>query len=162
MLSTTLASAANDTVHWVGPGFGWWWLFIPVFWILFFVALFALLGRRWRRGGPWGDGDPRWAGGPGGSRSAGATLGVRGRARGGRGRRQPQRGGHARRAVRERRHGRGGVPRPPRGAPRQPRRPALALTPPTERTPRPRAHPVHRVRSASQGALGGMRSGGSA
>ena len=77
MLSSTIAQAATDTVHWVGPGFGWWWLFIPLFWILFFVALFAFLGRRWRRGGPWAYGDPRWAGHTGGARGAEATLAER-------------------------------------------------------------------------------------
>jgi putative membrane protein len=79
MLSPTLALAADETVRWAGPGFGWWLLF-PLFWILFFVLLFAFVGRRWRRRwgpGPWAYGDPRWAGGHGGSRSAESTLAER-------------------------------------------------------------------------------------
>jgi putative membrane protein len=75
MLSTL--AAADETVRWVGPGFGWWFLLIPLFWILFFVLLFTFLGRRWRRWGPppWGYGDPRWHGG--GGRGAEATLAER-------------------------------------------------------------------------------------
>jgi putative membrane protein len=76
MLSPALALAANQTVHWVG--FGWWWLFIPLFWILFFVLLFGFLGRRWRRnwgaGGYGGYGGPPWAGS---AKSAEATLAER-------------------------------------------------------------------------------------
>ncbi len=54
-MSTTLAAAttAAHTVgtHFVGwgPGFGWWFLLIPLFWILVFVLIFAIFGRRWRR-----------------------------------------------------------------------------------------------------------------
>ena len=76
MLSTILATAASDTARWYGPGPGFgWWLLIPLFWILFFVALFAFFGRRWRRGGPpWAYGDPRVGGG---SRGAESTLAER-------------------------------------------------------------------------------------
>lgn len=80
MLSPTLALVADDTVRWAGPGFGWWFLLIPVFWILVFVALFAFVGRRWRRrwgAGPWAYGDPRWGAGHAGSRSAESTLAER-------------------------------------------------------------------------------------
>ena len=54
-MSTTLAalSTASHTVgaHMVGwgPGFGWWFLLIPLFWILLFGLIFAIFGRRWRR-----------------------------------------------------------------------------------------------------------------
>src|SRR5690606_25809282 len=42
--------------HWhPGPGFGWWFLLIPLFWIGIIALFFALAGRRWRRwGGPYG------------------------------------------------------------------------------------------------------------
>lgn len=34
-----------------GPwGAGWWFLFIPLFWIALIAILFAVFGRRWRRG----------------------------------------------------------------------------------------------------------------
>jgi len=32
-----------------GPGFGWWFLLIPLFWILLFALIFGIFGRRWRR-----------------------------------------------------------------------------------------------------------------
>ena len=54
-MSTTLAalSTASHTVgaHMVGwgPGFGWCFLLIPLFWILLFGLIFAIFGRRWRR-----------------------------------------------------------------------------------------------------------------
>jgi putative membrane protein len=79
MFSSALATAATTAAHWGGPGFGWWFLLIPLFWILFFVLLFAFVGRRFRRGwagGPgWGYGGPHGAGG--GSRSAESTLAER-------------------------------------------------------------------------------------
>ncbi|MET0481251.1 MAG: hypothetical protein ABWY23_04615 [Mycetocola sp.] len=71
MISTLLATAPiGVATHpgW-GPGFGWWFLLIPLFWILVFALLFALLGRRWRRAAP------PWATSPG--RSAEATLAER-------------------------------------------------------------------------------------
>lgn len=42
---TTLAA------HLVGPigGFGWAFLLFPLFWILVFVLIFGIFGRRWRR-----------------------------------------------------------------------------------------------------------------
>ena len=48
---TTLATLGIAT-HLVGPGhgFGWLFLLIPLFWILLFVAIFSIAGRRWRRG----------------------------------------------------------------------------------------------------------------
>ncbi|HEY8590263.1 MAG TPA: hypothetical protein VIL55_11995 [Naasia sp.] len=75
----TLLPAATAAAHWggPGPGFGWWWLLVPLFWIAFFALLFTFLARRWRRGGgpgPWGD--PRWAGAAG-ARSAETTLAER-------------------------------------------------------------------------------------
>lgn len=53
---TTLASIGVAT-HLVGPGFGFHWAFllIPLFWILLFVLIFAIAGRRWRRAG-WSHG----------------------------------------------------------------------------------------------------------
>ena len=84
-MSTTLATlAAGHTVgahlngaHFVGgwPGFGWWFLLIPLFWILLFALLFGIFGRRWRRGamengyGPQGRLNP--------SRQAEVTLAER-------------------------------------------------------------------------------------
>ncbi len=55
-------------------GAGLWWLgiLIPVFWILVFVLVFGVIGRRWRR--------RAWADGHGfhpGARSAEATLAER-------------------------------------------------------------------------------------
>ena len=32
-----------------GPGFGWWFWLIPLFWIVLIGVLFAVFGRRWRR-----------------------------------------------------------------------------------------------------------------
>lgn len=48
---TTLAA------HLVGPlgGFGWGFLLFPLFWILVFVAVFGIFGRRWRRNA-WNNG----------------------------------------------------------------------------------------------------------
>ena len=78
-MSATLAAAtlaAAVPAHFAGPwGFGWWFLFIPLFWILVFVLLFAIFGRRWRRAaaengyGPSGHRNP--------SRQAEATLAER-------------------------------------------------------------------------------------
>jgi putative membrane protein len=68
-MSTSLA-ASLAAAHFAGPwiGFGPWFLFIPLFWILLFVILFVIFGRRWRvaamsRNNP--------------SRQAEATLGER-------------------------------------------------------------------------------------
>ena len=47
-LSTASHSVAAHMVGW-GPGFGWWFLLIPLFWILLFGLVFAIFGRRWRR-----------------------------------------------------------------------------------------------------------------
>lgn len=48
-MSATLATALVST-HFAGPaGFGWWFLLIPLFWILLFALLFGIFGRRWRR-----------------------------------------------------------------------------------------------------------------
>lgn len=74
-MSATLAAAAVAT-HVVGPwAFGWWFLLIPLFWILVFVLIFSIFGRRWRRGaaengyGPHGRLNP--------ARQAEATLAER-------------------------------------------------------------------------------------
>lgn len=72
MLTALLASPA---LHAGYPGWGWPgpWLFllIPFFWILIFVIIFAIFGRRWRGYGPHGPG------GWGGSMSAEQTLSER-------------------------------------------------------------------------------------
>ena len=57
-----------------GPGLGWLFLLVPLFWIGLFALLFAVFGRRWRRArlagyGPHG----HW----GASRSAERTLAER-------------------------------------------------------------------------------------
>ena len=43
--SVALAAAATHPVW----GFGWWFLFIPLFWILIIGLVIALVGRRHRR-----------------------------------------------------------------------------------------------------------------
>ncbi len=56
---STLAVLAAHTGPW-GAGFGWLFFLIPLFWIGVFVLIFALVGRRWRRG--WqGGGHPAFA-----------------------------------------------------------------------------------------------------
>jgi putative membrane protein len=53
MLTTSVLTALVAHPGWgMGPGggFGWWILLIPLFWIIVVVALFAIFGRRWRRG----------------------------------------------------------------------------------------------------------------
>ena len=74
-MSATLATALVAT-HFAGPwGFGWWFLLIPLFWILLFAVLFGIFGRRWRRAaaeggyGPYGRVTP--------ARQAEATLAER-------------------------------------------------------------------------------------
>lgn len=84
MLSTLTqpAAAFADTMaHWGGPwggGPGFLFLLIPLFWIIVFVVLFSIFGRRWRRA-RWnamgGYGHPGAWGAP--SRSAEATLAER-------------------------------------------------------------------------------------
>lgn len=73
-LSTpALASVAAHPGWGSGGGFGWWFVLIPIFWILFFVLLFTLVGRRWRRSAPpWVEHQARMVG-----RSAEATLAQR-------------------------------------------------------------------------------------
>ena len=57
---TSLALAG--VFHPVANGFGFLFFLIPLFWILVFVLVFGLIGRRWRRRawaggmGPWGQG----------------------------------------------------------------------------------------------------------
>jgi putative membrane protein len=73
-----LVSSAVAAAHWIGPwgfGPGPWLLLIPLFWIIVFVVLFAVFGRRWRRAamaggyGPYGRVSP--------SRQAEVTLAER-------------------------------------------------------------------------------------
>ena len=80
-ISTAATSAAGTAATTVvahpggwggGPGFGWLFLLIPLFWIALFAILFATVGRRWRRAA--------WAhrmGGDQGGRRAEATLAER-------------------------------------------------------------------------------------
>ena len=51
---TSLALAAA-VAHPFGHGFGWLFFLIPVFWILVFVLIFGVFGRRWRRAA-WSNG----------------------------------------------------------------------------------------------------------
>lgn len=88
MLTTAVLTGLATHTGWGwGGGAGWLFLLIPLFWIAFFVLLFWLLGRRWRRGwaGPGGGpGGPGYYGGghPGwqaqaDARSAEKTLAER-------------------------------------------------------------------------------------
>ena len=73
LANTTLAST-TITAHpgWGGgPGAGWLFLLIPVFWIVVLVLLFTFAGRRWRRSAP------PWAMAHQPGRSAEATLAQR-------------------------------------------------------------------------------------
>lgn len=70
------ALAVATAVAHAGPwaaGFGWLFFLIPLFWIGLFVLIFALAGRRWRRG--WAGGHGPWA--YAGARSAEASLAER-------------------------------------------------------------------------------------
>ncbi|MET0955618.1 MAG: hypothetical protein ABWY68_06665 [Cryobacterium sp.] len=59
-----------------GGGFGWLFLLIPLFWLVVVVALFAIFGRRWRRG--WtGPGPYPYGQGQADARSAEKTLAER-------------------------------------------------------------------------------------
>ena len=57
---TALALTMAVAHPWGGPGFGWLFFLVPLFWIAVFVILFAIFGRRrramWAQGGPWGHG----------------------------------------------------------------------------------------------------------
>ncbi|WP_348787726.1 SHOCT domain-containing protein [Leifsonia sp. NPDC080035] len=81
MLTALATTAVPCAVTWGGPWFGWWWIFIPIFWIAVFVLIFGFAGRRWRRAaaarggyGPGGYG-PGW--GHSATRSAEQTLAQR-------------------------------------------------------------------------------------
>ncbi len=74
-MSATLATALVAT-HFTGPvGFGWWFLLIPLFWILLFGLLFAIFGRRWRRAAAEGGYGPHGRMSP--ARQAEGTLAER-------------------------------------------------------------------------------------
>jgi putative membrane protein len=80
-MSTTLAAAGaatdvamNHPGGWE-PGFGWWFLLIPLFWILVFVLIFGIFGRRWRRSAMENGYGPRGRMNP--SRQAEITLAER-------------------------------------------------------------------------------------
>ncbi len=74
MLTTAILTglAAHPDGGW-GGGPGWFFFLIPLAWILFFVIIFSIFGRRWRRG--WG-GHPHWQAAAD-SRSAEKTLAER-------------------------------------------------------------------------------------
>lgn len=53
---STILGAATAATHAIGahlvgrgPGFGWWFLLMPLLFILLLGLLFAIFGRRWRR-----------------------------------------------------------------------------------------------------------------
>lgn len=75
--SVAAALAAAPCTVWAGPVFGWWWFFIPIFWIAVFVLIFTFAGRRWRRAAAARGGyGPGW--GPhSATRSAEQTLAQR-------------------------------------------------------------------------------------
>ena len=78
MLSSlaTAVAAAPCYVGYGPPFVGWWWIFIPIFWILVFVLIFGFAGRRWRRAAAMRGGYDGW--GPrGATRSAEQTLAQR-------------------------------------------------------------------------------------
>lgn len=78
MLSSlaTAVAAAPCAFGYGAPFVGWWWIFIPIFWILVFVLIFGFFGRRWRRTAIARGGYGSW--GPHGStRSAEQTLAQR-------------------------------------------------------------------------------------
>lgn len=75
---TALALATAVAHPWGGPGFGWLFVLVPLFWIGVFALLFAIFGRRrramWAAGGPWGHG---WAAHYGaGAQAAGSAESV--------------------------------------------------------------------------------------
>ena len=77
MEGTTVISTLAIASHIGGPFVygGWWFILIPLFWILLFVLIFGIFGRRWRRArwnGAYGPHGP-WSGG----RSAESTLAER-------------------------------------------------------------------------------------
>jgi len=99
---SSLALAAVVAHPW-GPGPGWLFFLVPLFWIGVIVLLAVIFGRR--RRAMWAQGRP---------------LGRPGRLAPRRGKRR----GDPRAALRERRHRREGVPRAPRGAAQHPARPS--------------------------------------
>lgn len=73
---TSLALAAA-AVHPFGPGFGWLFFLVPLFWIALFAILFAIFGRRRRAmWGAYGHGYGPWAQAHA-ARSAESTLAER-------------------------------------------------------------------------------------
>ncbi len=73
----SFASAALAT-HMAGPigGFGFVFLFVPLLWILFFVAIFGIFGRRHRRR-MWNEGWGHWGAYGAAARHAESTLAER-------------------------------------------------------------------------------------
>lgn len=60
-MSTTMAALNAASTHlpghmWgPGPGFGWWFLLIPLFWIGVVALIVGIFGRRWRRSAAEGE-----------------------------------------------------------------------------------------------------------
>ena len=79
MLTTAVLTGLAAHPGWGMGGFGWLFLLIPLFWIVVVVALFAIFGRRWRRGwngqGPYAYGP--YGAGQADARSAEKTLAER-------------------------------------------------------------------------------------
>ena len=66
----------HDGMMGYGFGFGWWFLLIPLFLIIVVATLFAIFGRRWRRGMQEGYRAPGWPG-QADARNAEKTLAER-------------------------------------------------------------------------------------
>lgn len=83
MLTTAVLTGLAAHPGWGmgGGGFGWLFLLIPLFWIVVVVALFAIFGRRWRRGwdgqGPYAYPNGPYGAGQADARSAEKTLAER-------------------------------------------------------------------------------------
>lgn len=64
MFTALALTAAVAHPAWGGPGFGWLFVLVPLFWVGVFALLFAIFGRRrramWAQGGPWGHGPHAW------------------------------------------------------------------------------------------------------
>lgn len=77
MLNALATNVVPCAVTWGGPWFGWWWIFIPIFWIAVFALLFGFAGRRWRRAAAARGGYPGGWGPQSATRSAEQTLAQR-------------------------------------------------------------------------------------
>lgn len=79
--SLAIAGVLAHPAWGAGPGFGWLFVLVPLFWILLFALIVGLAGRRWRRAGFGPGGHGPWAHAyaaqQSGTRSAEATLAER-------------------------------------------------------------------------------------